>query len=105
MEDLKHKTRNLIGITLSPLQIRLLQEYERALEEWNERYSLTAIHEPDQIRTKHFLDSFSPMLVMKNTPLYRLIDIGTGAGFPGIPCPAAGVPIALRLAWMVWWAT
>jgi 16S rRNA (guanine527-N7)-methyltransferase len=85
MENLKQETQNLIGITLSPLQLSLLQEFERELKDWNERYSLTAIHEPNQIRVKHFLDSFSPMLVMKNTPVNKLIDIGTGAGFPGIP--------------------
>ncbi len=85
MVDLKQETRKLIGITLSPFQLSLVEEYERELERWNERYSLTAIHEPDQIRIKHFLDSFSPWLVMKNTSLDRLIDIGTGAGFPGIP--------------------
>ena len=63
----------------------MLQAYEKELDKWNKRFSLTAIHEPEQIRIKHFLDSFSPMLVIKNTPIRSLIDIGTGAGFPGIP--------------------
>ena len=85
MEELIRETRNLIGHNLSPLQLSLLQEYENELEKWNERYSLTAIQGRDQIRIKHFLDSFSPMLVIKNTPAKKLIDIGTGAGFPGIP--------------------
>lgn len=85
MENLKQETLDLIGITLTSYQISLLEDYEQELDKWNERYSLTAIHEPDQVRVKHFLDSFSPMLVMKNTPVKKLIDIGTGAGFPGIP--------------------
>lgn len=85
MENLKRETQDLIGITLTSYQISLLEDYEQELDKWNERYSLTAIHEPDQVRVKHFLDSFSPMLVMKNTPVKRMIDIGTGAGFPGIP--------------------
>ncbi len=85
MEQLVKETRQLIGITLSPYQISLLEEYERELQIWNERINLTAIHEPEKIHRKHFLDSFSSFLVMKNTPLSRLIDIGTGGGFPGIP--------------------
>ena len=85
MENLKQDTKDLIGITLSPYQLSLLEEYEQELDTWNERYSLTAIHEPEKVRVKHFLDSFSPMLVMKNTPVKKIIDIGTGAGFPGIP--------------------
>ena len=85
MENLKQDTKDLIGITLTSYQLSLLEEYECELDKWNERFSLTAIHEPEKVRVKHFLDSFSPMLVMKNTPVKKIIDIGTGAGFPGIP--------------------
>jgi len=85
MRALLKETRDLLGISLSPYQLSLLEAYQRELDDWNERYSLTAIHEPEKIRVKHFLDSFSPWLVMKDTPVNRLIDIGTGAGFPGIP--------------------
>jgi len=85
MDKLKLETKELIGITLSPYQLSLFEEYEQQLDSWNERYSLTAIHDPEKVRIKHFLDSFSPMLVMKKTPVHKIIDIGTGAGFPGIP--------------------
>ena len=85
MENLKQETQDLIGITLSSYQLSLLDMYRQELDEWNDRFNLTAIHEPDKIRIKHFLDSFSPYMVIKNTPINRLIDIGTGAGFPGIP--------------------
>jgi 16S rRNA (guanine527-N7)-methyltransferase len=85
MEKLKADTQDLIGITLSPYQISLLEDYQMELQLWNERFNLTAIHEPEKIHTKHFLDSFSTLLVMKETSLKRIIDIGTGAGFPGIP--------------------
>jgi 16S rRNA (guanine527-N7)-methyltransferase len=85
MEKLQADTKELIGITLSPFQISLLEEFQRELQDWNERFNLTAIHDPDKIHVKHFLDSFSSLLVMKNTPIQRIIDIGTGAGFPGIP--------------------
>jgi 16S rRNA (guanine527-N7)-methyltransferase len=85
MEKLIADTKDLIGITLSDYQISLLEEYQRELQDWNDRFNLTAIHEPEKIQVKHFLDSFSTLLVMNSTPMNRIIDIGTGAGFPGIP--------------------
>lgn len=59
--------------------------YEEALLEWNQKFNLTAIRDPEGIRTKHFLDSLTCMLAWRDRPPGRLIDIGTGAGFPGIP--------------------
>jgi 16S rRNA (guanine527-N7)-methyltransferase len=53
--------------------------------EWNQKFNLTAIRDTESIRTKHFLDSFSCVLAWKANPPGRLIDVGTGAGFPGIP--------------------
>ena len=85
MKNLKQDTKDLIGISLSPYQLSLLEEYEQELDKWNERYSLTAIHEPEKIRVKHFLDSFSPMLVMKNTLLRRLLISAQGQDFLASP--------------------
>jgi 16S rRNA (guanine527-N7)-methyltransferase len=85
MKELMDETNSLFGIRLSPVQLVMLEEYEKELIKWNAHYSLTAIHEPEQIRVKHFLDSISPLMVIQNTPVSSLIDIGTGAGFPGIP--------------------
>jgi 16S rRNA (guanine527-N7)-methyltransferase len=51
---------------------------------WNERVNLTAIRDAQQIRIKHFLDSLTCLSVMRG-PCERVIDVGTGAGFPGIP--------------------
>ncbi len=59
--------------------------YEKELIEWNNRFNLTAIRDPESIRTKHFLDSLSCILAWKASPPAHLIDVGTGAGFPGIP--------------------
>lgn len=59
--------------------------FESELLAWNEKFNLTAIRDTEGIRTKHFLDSFSCVLAWKEIPPRRLIDIGTGAGFPGIP--------------------
>ena len=85
MNSLQKETQELIGITLSPHQLSQLESYQQELKEWNDRFNLTAIHDPEKIRIKHFLDSFSSFLALRNTSLSNLIDIGTGAGFPGIP--------------------
>ena len=53
--------------------------------DWNRKFNLTAIRDEESIRTKHYLDSFSCVLAWKNAPPARLADVGTGAGFPGIP--------------------
>ena len=62
----------------------MLAVYERELLEWNEKFNLTAIRDVEAIRAKHFLDSISCTLAWKEQPPRRLIDVGTGAGFPGI---------------------
>lgn len=85
MKALQKETHDLIGKSLSPHQCSLFERYMQELDRWNDRYSLTAIRDPDKVRVKHFLDSFSCYLVMRDTPLQKVIDIGTGAGFPGIP--------------------
>lgn len=85
MNELLQSARTLLGLRLSPAQVSALEIYEQELLTWNSRVNLTAIQEPEQVRIKHFLDSFTCVLVMRDTPLERVIDVGTGAGFPGIP--------------------
>ena len=85
MEKLRQNSLQLLGLALTDRQISALQIYERELLDWNTRMNLTAIRDPDSIRTKHFLDSFSCLLALRDLPPKKLIDIGTGAGFPGIP--------------------
>jgi 16S rRNA (guanine527-N7)-methyltransferase len=69
-----------------------LEAYETALLDWNSRFNLTAIDDPGKVRVKHFLDSLTCLLVMRDTPMERIVDVGSGAGFPGLPlkivCPA-----------------
>ena len=74
-----------LGLQLSRSQLSALSLYERELVDWNTRFNLTAIRDPQEIHIKHFLDSLTCLLAMRETPIGRLIDIGTGAGFPGIP--------------------
>ncbi len=85
MEKLVLEARQLFGIHLTGRQVVALMTFERELLAWSEKYNLTAIRDSEGIRTKHFLDSFSCVLAWKENPPRRLIDIGTGAGFPGIP--------------------
>ena len=85
MEKLVREARQLFGIHLTGRQVVALMTFERELLTWNEKYNLTAIRDAEGIRTRHFLDSFSCVLAWKENPPRRLIDIGTGAGFPGIP--------------------
>ena len=92
MKDLANLTRSLLGIQLSSSQLNALERYEQALLMWNANVNLTAIRSSEQIRIKHFLDSLTCLPVMREMPMERVIDIGSGAGFPGLPlkiiCPA-----------------
>lgn len=85
MEKWVKDLKTLVGIQLTARQIAAFQRYEDKLLEWNSRMNLTAIRDREGIRTKHFLDSLSCILAFRERPPERLIDIGTGAGFPGIP--------------------
>jgi 16S rRNA (guanine527-N7)-methyltransferase len=85
MEKLVHAAQQLFGVHLTGRQMVALITFENELLAWNEKFNLTAIRDTAGIRTKHFLDSFSCVLAWKENPPKRLIDVGTGAGFPGIP--------------------
>lgn len=75
----------LLGIHLSDEQIECFSTYERELIDWNQRFNLTSITDPEQIRAKHFLDSLSCWLALRATAAAQVIDVGAGAGFPGLP--------------------
>ena len=97
MHLLADGARALLGIELSPAQLAAFETYARLLREWNERFNLTAITDPEGIQLKHFLDSLSVLKTLPAGPL-RLIDIGTGAGFPGLPLKIAlGPELTLTL--------
>lgn len=65
-------------------QVQQFLRYRQELLEWNDRFNLTAITDPAEILFKHFLDSLS-LLMAFDRPQARVLDIGAGAGFPGIP--------------------
>jgi len=85
------------NLPLNFQQQKAFEIYESELMNWNEKMNLTAIRDLDGIRVKHFLDSLTCLSVMKPLKRERVIDIGTGAGFPGIPlkiiCP--GIKLTL----------
>ena len=72
-----------ININLSDEQIEQFYEYMKLLLEWNEKINLTAITETNDIILKHFIDSLTILKYVNEKN--NIIDVGTGAGFPGIP--------------------
>jgi 16S rRNA (guanine527-N7)-methyltransferase len=97
MKNLAQETKSLFDLRLAPRQVAAFQQYENILLEWNTRFNLTAIRDPQEIRTKHFLDSLTCLLAVRDTPLEQVIDVGTGAGFPGIPLKIACPKMHLTL--------
>jgi 16S rRNA (guanine527-N7)-methyltransferase len=69
---------------VSEQQLQLFLRYRQELIEWNSRFNLTAITDPDEILCKHFLDSVS-LLEVYDKLQAKVLDIGAGAGFPGLP--------------------
>jgi 16S rRNA (guanine527-N7)-methyltransferase len=78
-----------LGIRLDTTQLAAFELYREELLDWNRRVNLTAITDPDEIELRHFVDSLSCLLgfkdVLSATPDAALIDVGSGAGFPGLP--------------------
>ncbi len=85
MENWFESAENLFGVKLSEEQREQFRVYEALLIDWNSKINLTAVRDPEGIRIKHFLDSLSCVPVLGDMNDRSLIDIGTGAGFPGIP--------------------
>jgi len=81
-KELKNKASQ-IDIILEEKQIENFYKYMNLLLEWNEKMNLTAITEPREVILKHFIDSLTISNLIKQGQ--KVIDVGTGAGFPGIP--------------------
>lgn len=79
------------GLELTTAQLDDFNKYYELLVEWNEKINLTAITEPKEVAIKHIVDSLSCYQEKLFTGDVSLIDVGTGAGFPGLPlkifCP------------------
>lgn len=72
------------GVELDENALERFDIYARLLVDWNEKINLTAITEPDEIVIKHFVDSLSLFSVIDIPQGAKVIDVGTGAGFPGV---------------------
>lgn len=82
LRHVKQKAQE-IGYNLQEEQLEQFFTYKELLIEWNKKMNLTAIEQEEDIITKHFIDSLSIASYIPDTT--KIIDIGTGAGFPGIP--------------------
>jgi 16S rRNA (guanine527-N7)-methyltransferase len=80
-----------LGLALSTHQLNQFQIYYMELAEWNQRVNLTAITGHHQVQVKHFLDSLTVLLALPKapSPSLRVVDVGAGAGFPGLPVKLA----------------
>jgi 16S rRNA (guanine527-N7)-methyltransferase len=78
-----------LGAKLDSRQVRKFELYYHELTEWNKRTNLTAITDYSSVQIKHFLDSLTVLLALPKeemkTPDFNIADVGTGAGFPGLP--------------------
>ena len=78
-----------LGIKFNGKQLKQFQTYYEELIEWNKKFNLTSITDYQEVQVKHFLDSLSVTSALTKEELensnFNIVDIGTGAGFPGVP--------------------
>ena len=86
-----------LGIRLTDVQKRQFDRYYELLIEWNRVMNLTGITEYDEVNLKHFTDSLTIVRIKDMENVSTLIDVGTGAGFPGIPIKIAFPHIKVTL--------
>ncbi len=83
-KNLLKNTAQSYGIELDELALDRFDKYAQLLIEWNEKINLTAITQPDEIVLKHFVDSLMLLKYLDIKENSKVIDVGTGAGFPGV---------------------
>lgn len=86
-----------LGLDLSDDKLDKFDKYKELLKEWNTKINITAITDDDEIDIKHFLDSLTPFLTDIFHGKKKVIDIGTGGGFPGLPLKIANPDLDLTL--------
>lgn len=83
--DIIKNSAEKLNLTFSKDQYEQFMQYKKLLKEWNEKMNLTAIIEDEEIINKHFIDSIQAFQFNELNDATSLIDIGSGAGFPGLP--------------------
>ncbi len=96
-QGLRVSTQDLLAVKLNSQQLEAFRWYQSELISWNTRFNLTAITEPTGIEVRHFLDSLTCMIAMDSQKKARVIDVGAGAGFPGLPLKIVCSQIRLTL--------
>ena len=89
MSKLFKEKLDTLGITLTDKQYEQFDKFYELLVEWNKVMNLTGITEYEEVNEKHFVDSLSIIKAIDVSKVNTVIDIGTGAGFPGIPLKIA----------------
>ena len=89
MSQIFESKLNELGITLTDKQRQQFDKFYELLVEWNKVMNLTGITEYEEVNEKHFVDSLSIVKAINMENVKSVIDVGTGAGFPGIPLKIA----------------
>jgi 16S rRNA (guanine527-N7)-methyltransferase len=95
--SLSQALAELLNLGLSSAQLAAFETYSAELREWNARVNLTAITDPHEIDIRHFADSLTCLRVIAPRNGLRVIDVGSGAGFPGLPLKIVCPTLALTL--------
>lgn len=85
IDDLARQAQAMLSLELSQAQLAQFEQLTGLLLDWNARMNLTGITEPAEIALKHYLDSLTVLKFLPKAGRRRLLDVGTGAGFPGLP--------------------
>ena len=97
IQGLLLNSANALGVRLMPAQTDAFQTYLELLLEWNKKMNLTAITDPREVCIKHFVDSLTVLDAVEPKTNAKVLDVGSGAGFPGIPLKIAREDIQLTI--------